>query len=438
MYYKKIYLNLLFVFVIFISLNSVTIINAQEIIDAKFFNFLLSDQDLSDYHLKTQNQMDWQISPDGLGDCVEQEWISYNGIPQVILIIGIFNSEEEAIRGMDYYTHTTAEPWIWGSLYEGIISQYSWRSFNDSHALLFAHGNTGILISKFKNIDQKVIFQLASAQMEKIDQNLAPEIIQYRETLRQSRLSPADYDKYKAEVVNADLSGFTKISDGDSLWLMKDEGVKMGIRKEWEDEKDRVVGIDICKLESNEMAQDVASERAKMSDSVVVDDLGEIPWNDKRSSKIMVHGNTVVHLYYFNHNASSAESVKKSNLFLAPFNMSAYGYPLYYSSTYYLYPSTSPYTSYSQSFPVRFSLSPFSYTPVNYPYSAILYNSEPPRFSGGGSGALDYGLLSSGNRLNYPYPVIYPESWRYYNYTGVNTPEYFLNSYPYDLFPALL
>lgn len=112
----------------------------------------------------------------------------------------------------------------------------------------------------------------------------------------QWQVSPSDYDKYKAEAVNVNLSGLTKISDGDSLWLMKDEGVKMGIRREWEDEKGRVVGIDICKLESNETAKEVASERAKMSNGAVVDELGAIIWNDKRSSKILVHGNAAVHL----------------------------------------------------------------------------------------------------------------------------------------------
>lgn len=143
--------------------------------------------------------------------------------------------------------------------------------------------------------------------------------------------------------------------------------------------------------------------------------------------------------YYLKYNTSSAEPVKKSSgLFLTPFNTSIYGYPLYYSSIYYLYsPYTSPYTPYSQSFSVRFSASSFNYSPASYFYSAILYNPEPPRFSGGGSGAFDYRLLNPGNTLNYPYLAIYPEAWRYYTYTGPNILKYYLNSYPYDLSFAL-
>ncbi|MGA1863585.1 MAG: hypothetical protein ACMUHX_00830 [bacterium] len=399
---------------------------------------MLSDQDVSEYIRGGITQNIWPIGPDILGYCLEQVWVQNNGNSEAGLHFAIYDSEEAAIRGMYFYTHTTAQVWIWGSLFDGIPGLHAWRSVNDDHAVLFAYGNIGVLISRYRGEDQDMIPVLASAQMEKIDQNLAPEIIQYREILRQSRLSPSDYDKYKAEVLNVDLSGFTKISDGDSLWLMRDEGVKMGIRREWEDEKGRVIGIDICKLESNEMAQEVASERAKMSDGVIVDEPGEIPWNDERSSKIMVHGNTAVHLYYLNHNPSSEESVKKSGLSLAPFNMYAYGYPLYYSSTYYLYPTyTSPYASYSQSFPILFSLSPFNYTPANYLYSAILYNSEPPRFSWSDAGALDYGLLNTINRLDYSYPAIYTRSWRFYTYTGANILDYCLNSYLYD-FPLAL
>ncbi len=83
-------------------------VEAAKEIDAKFFDFLLSEQDITQYHLKTQSQMGWQISPDMLGDCVDQEWISDNETTKISVMIGIFDSEEAAIRGMHYYTHTTS------------------------------------------------------------------------------------------------------------------------------------------------------------------------------------------------------------------------------------------------------------------------------------------------------------------------------------------
>lgn len=114
MYFKKIYIIIVSLFIFLVASNSISIIHAREI-DSKFMDFLLSGQNISGYDIEHQGQMGWQISPDELGDCVSQQWYNDNGISQTLTLrIGIFDSEEEAIRGMLYYTGTTAEPWIWG------------------------------------------------------------------------------------------------------------------------------------------------------------------------------------------------------------------------------------------------------------------------------------------------------------------------------------
>ena len=53
---------------------------------------------------------------------------------------------------------------------------------------------------------------------------------------------------------------------------MKDTGLRMGIRAEWENDQGEVIGIDICKLESHEMAEEAAAKRAEMSGAYIVSD----------------------------------------------------------------------------------------------------------------------------------------------------------------------
>jgi hypothetical protein len=131
----------------------------------------------------------------------------------------------------------TAEPWIWGSVHSGILSNHSWRTVNYNSGVIFSCANIGIRMLTHENrgeeslrINQKAITDLAVNQIKKIYQNLAPEIIDYRESLRQTRLSPAEYDQYMTEAVNVNLNGYQLIANEDSLWLLKDDGVSMGIR----------------------------------------------------------------------------------------------------------------------------------------------------------------------------------------------------------------
>jgi len=432
MYLKKMNIIILCLSVIFFSQSFFSETFAGEI-DAKFLKFMLSDQDVPEYRKGGTTQRRWPVGPDILGYCLDQVWVSNNGNSEAVLDFAIYDSEEAAIRGMYYYTHTTAEPWVWGSLDGGITGLNSWRSFNHDNSVLFAYGNIGILIGRYRGDDQDMIPVLARAQMEMIDRNLAPEIIAYRETLRESRLSPSDYDKYRAEAVNVDLSGFTKISDGDSLWLMKDEGVKMGIRREWEDEKGRVVGIDICKLESNETAEKIASERAKMSNGKTVAEFSPIPWDSARLSEVLIRGNVTVHLYYFNHNKTFEPAVTPPYSPPPPYGPPvpiSYLYPYPYN-TYSTYLGIAPYF---QPLPVRLSASSFNNPFVSYPYSLSVYNTVPPWTFQGGTASFDAGLVNRYDIPYSPYPVNY-FPWKYYPFATSNIPMYNSNFYSYGFFP---
>jgi hypothetical protein len=265
----------------------------DEKIDERFWDFLLTREEVPGYHLEKVYQTDCcPVSPDGLGYVVKQEWASIDEDIEINLTMEIFDSEETAIRGMNIYMETP-EPWIWGSVYGGIPGNHSWRSVNSNAGVIFTYGNIGIrmLTNKYKEgesslrINQKAITDLAQNQMKKIDQNLAPEIIDYRKFLRETRLSPSEYDRYMAEVVNVNLYGYKLITNKDSLWLLKDKGVSMGIRREWQNNQGRVIGVDICKLESNTKAKDTASERKKMWI-----DIHERP----ELSIVIVHGNAVI------------------------------------------------------------------------------------------------------------------------------------------------
>ncbi|MGA1864987.1 MAG: hypothetical protein ACMUHX_07990, partial [bacterium] len=158
--------------------------------------------------------------------------------------------------------------------------------------------------------------------------------------------------------VNINLNGYKLIANEDSLWLLKDEGVRMGIRREWRNSQGKVIGVDICKLESNAIAEDTALERKKKM------------WIDYLVSEepkgITVHDNTVIHVYYLNHEFSIYPAY-----YLPPVSSSRK--PIYYDRLglpffYYNNPYYNPVSYYS-----RFPASPYNNISLKYPYNASLY-----------------------------------------------------------------
>jgi len=437
MYCKKRYIVIVSLIIIFVALNSFSIIHAESVIDEKFLKFLLTEDEVPGPVLQKQSPDSWRVTSHGSrDDNVYQIWTSNNGATEILLVLGIFDSEENAIKGMNYYTHTTSSFWNWGSFDSGILGDHSWisASIKDSAGILTAYGNIGVLIDTAKGYDQDAILKLSNAQITKIDQNLSSEIIGYREILRQSRLSPAEYDKFMAETVNVSLSGFSKISDGDSLWLEKDEGIRMGIRKEWEDDQHRVVGVDICKVESGDTASEIASERAKMSNGKTVTQFSTIPWNNARLSEVLIRGSVAVHLYYFNHNKTFEPAVTPPYSPPPPYGPPvpiSYLYPYPYN-TYSTYLGIAPYF---QPLPVRLSASSFNNPFVSYPYSLSVYNTVPPRVVRGGTASFVAGLFNTYNMAYSPYSVSYFNPWKYYPFTSTNIPIYNSDFYPYGVVP---
>lgn len=369
----------------------------NEKIDERFWDFLLTADEVPGYRLKEVYRRS-SISLYGLGYVVNQKWASIDEDIDIDLTMEIFDSEETAMRGMNSYMDT-AEPWIWGSVYGGILGNNSWRTVNSNSGVIFSYGNIGIRMStnKYKDgestlrINQKAITDLALIQIKRIDRNLSPEIIENRESLRQTRLSPAEYNRYMAEAVNVNLNGYQLITNEDSLWLLKDEGVRMGIRREWRNSQGNVIGVDICKLESNTMATDTASERRKMWIGF---------FGDQESNRIIVRGSAVTHVYYLNHEYSAARKISPPYYSSTP-PISSYMNPIYYDRLgltfiYYNNPYYNRGSLYS-----RFPATTYSNISLRYPYNANVYHPNLPSYVWNSA-------VPSYVTAGYNYPAYYP------------------------------
>ena len=133
MYLKKINIILLCLLVIFVVQGFFSEIFAREI-NAKFQKFLLSDQEVSEYSIRSTIPGYWPVGTDISVDRADQQWETSSGKPAAVIVLAIFDSEEAAIRASYCYTYPTESVEIWGSLFDGILGLHSWRNSGDDTA----------------------------------------------------------------------------------------------------------------------------------------------------------------------------------------------------------------------------------------------------------------------------------------------------------------
>ncbi|MGA1795183.1 MAG: hypothetical protein ACMUIL_04905 [bacterium] len=379
----------------------------DEGMDERFWDFLLTADEVPGYRLtKVRHHIAYRSNPGETEYVVEQDWASIDEDIEVNLMMEIFDSEEAAIRGMDGYMDT-AEPWVYGSVYGGILGAHSWRTGNSNSGVIFTYGNVGIRLLTHKcteeeslRINQKAITDVAQSQLKKIDRNLAPEINDFRESLRQTRLSPAEYSRYMTEAVDVNLNGYQLITNENSFWLLKDEGLRMGIRKEWQNSQGNVIGVDICKLESNAMATDTASERREMGIGFFDDEKWTGFLDDQNASRILVHGSAAIHVYNLNHEYSVTRKISPPS-YPAPSPTLSLMYPIYnerlgLTFVYYGNPYYDRGSLYN-----RFPATAYSNMSLRYPYNGNVY---PPNATSYVRNSAAPSYITAG----YNYPVSSP------------------------------
>jgi hypothetical protein len=195
----------------------------------------------------------------------------------------------------------------------------------------------------------------------------------------------------------------------------------MGIRREWQNTQgNKVMGVDICKLESNAIAEDTASERKK---KMLIDYLAS-----EEPKGITVHGNTVIHVYYLNHEFSIYPYMLPVSSSRKPIYYDRFGLSFpYYNNPYYTLGSY-----YS-----RFPASPYNNISLKYPYNGNFYPPNLPSYIWNSS-------MPFYKTSGYNYSTYYPERYAlpvnskepYGEYIfpyGYNSPLYsysFSNPYP--------
>lgn len=246
--------------IVAIGLVNPPAISAQE-------RFLLSGTDMPGYELERQSPFEWIVGPENqMHNVIQQKWHIAGGEKGEDIFISYceFTTASEALQGTAYAaTRSFSWPYIWGSLDGSISRDGSWIGYfgNYKRALFFVRGNVGIQASKPTGEDldatvRQMLMQIVDKLVNKIEPNLSPEILALENSMREARISLADFEKITNPVINSALmASFSPHTIWDSKWQVDSASAVMGIRKEWKNEATgAVVGIDLCQFQSSSAA----------------------------------------------------------------------------------------------------------------------------------------------------------------------------------------
>lgn len=246
---KKYLLHMNYVISIVLLLYPSSIIKCQE-------KFLLTEEEMPGHKLLRQCEFEWIIAEgDQMYKVVQQKWRSNE--KDIYIEYGEFNSEVEAIKGTAYASHTFATPFFWGSPFGSIYGDGAWVSM-DNTAIFFVRGNVGIKIN-FDLNNSQFISLLSNKILNKIESNLSPDILSYENTIKQTQMDANIYQVIIEPFTHSELmNGYSLHSTWASKWVIDTENLIMGIRKEWKDANGSVIGIDICKFDSDSDASNAS------------------------------------------------------------------------------------------------------------------------------------------------------------------------------------
>jgi len=246
--------SLLLGFILFVLINpSITI--SQE-------KFILIEEDMPGYELIRQSEWHWLGSQGKSYDTMQQRWRPNGADDRQDIYIEYceFESEAEAISVTSYHSGSFASFYFWGAFNGSIVGDRSW--VDEASAMIFVRGNVGIHL--FKPIhptveDQTILTIIADKILDKIETNLSAEILSLEETVRQKQIPVNDYQQITNDVVNSEImNDFSAHTTWDSKWMIDTTTFTMGIRAEWKNENGILVGIDICKFDTEEQAKNAA------------------------------------------------------------------------------------------------------------------------------------------------------------------------------------
>ncbi len=247
-FFEKLSKTILFVYVLVVF--SPSIADCQE-------HFVLLPSDMEDYELKVQSKFNWYDSQSQLQQGVQQEW-KENGRDQYLYIKYYeYKSEFDAIEETSKLSRSFAGIYVFGSPSGEPTGNLSWTS-TDRTAVIFQKWNVGVHITEpFEDPVSagKTTNDVSGKILTKINDSISTEYKVRDTLLREEQISSADFDLIVGSSEDTLLSnGYSMNKIEDSKWVLNDDSLVMGIRKQWLREKS-FFSIDVAQFSDNNMAQ---------------------------------------------------------------------------------------------------------------------------------------------------------------------------------------
>ncbi|MFB3897279.1 MAG: hypothetical protein ACE14V_13340 [bacterium] len=255
---------------------------------------LLKSNELQDFVLKHNDKysQDWNTTID-------------NKTVDLSIGISIYNSSSKAILGNALRMRSVAAIFSYGGFFGCVLGDKSWFHSNSyGTALYFVKDNVGGFIEirgDMPEFKKKIrVVQITNLLIDKINKVEQPEI---KNRLNQARKSQITNREFSMVVQEIPLSGYSLVTESDSIWTINTDTMVLGRREELKDTRKNTIGIDIAKLSSNEEAIRAGKEQAKLAiTGLYLDDISKpIPsfpkWWKESGSIVFTKRNYAIHIY---------------------------------------------------------------------------------------------------------------------------------------------
>lgn len=223
-------------------------------------NIVLLPTDMEDYELKVQSEFNWYDSQSQLQQGVQQEW-KENGRNQYLYVKYYeYKSEFDAIEETSKLSRSFAGIYVFGSPGGEPTGNLSWTS-TDRTAVIFQKWNIGVHITEpFEEPVSagKTINDVSGKILTKINDSISTEYKVKDTLLRKEQISSADFEIVVGSSEDTLLKhGFSEYKIEDSKWVLNEDSLVLGMRKQWFAEKS-FFSIDIAEFSDNDAAQKAA------------------------------------------------------------------------------------------------------------------------------------------------------------------------------------
>jgi hypothetical protein len=256
---EVLYIKLVLIF----NLLFCVVIKAQE-------KYLLKEDEMTDYNLISVINTIWPISDDSLQtNVIEQRWKSSDNFSYYIDYCE-FESELAAIKGTAYMANSYSLPARFGSS-SGILGDASWESLDGSFICL-QKWNVGIKINNMDDDPKSSIkyTNFLNKILTRINDSVSDEILALENILKTSQLPFEEYENYtRACSTLLNNVGYSENSPLSTKWLLHDDSLVMGYRKQWSKEQS-IISIDIAKYNNIIDCQNAVKCRGKYNFNIII------------------------------------------------------------------------------------------------------------------------------------------------------------------------